>query len=45
MKQQRVALAVAAVLAGAMQERAHGDEGMWLLTNPPRATLKERYGL
>ena len=23
---------------------AHGDEGMWLFNNPPRKTLKERYG-
>ena len=22
----------------------HGDEGMWLFNNPPRALLKERYG-
>ena len=25
-------------------QQAHSDEGMWLFNNPPRKTLKERYG-
>ncbi|HEV3025535.1 MAG TPA: S46 family peptidase [Pirellulales bacterium] len=38
--QQLMALATALVANSPI----HGDEGMWLLNQPPRAMLKERYG-
>ncbi|MBA4065826.1 MAG: serine protease [Isosphaera sp.] len=39
-------LAAAAALTGLFMtpDTTHGDEGMWLFSNPPRALLKERYG-
>jgi hypothetical protein len=39
------ALAAGAALLGLFMtpDTTHGDEGMWLFNNPPRALLKERY--
>jgi hypothetical protein len=37
----RLALMTTVLMVAAL---ADGDEGMWLINNPPRAQLKERYG-
>src|SRR5262245_28135921 len=31
-------------MMGTLMANLHADEGMWLLNDPPRALLKERYG-
>ena len=40
-------LAAGAALLGLhmIPTELQGDEGMWLFNNPPRALLKDRYGL
>jgi hypothetical protein len=46
MKRTLLTLAAAAVVAGFPGRGAHvrADEGMWLLNNPPRQLLKDKYG-
>ena len=37
-------LATAALILGSLTMTARSDEGMWLLNDPPRKLLKEKYG-
>ena len=37
-------LAVAVLVHGGTAMTAFSDEGMWLLNDPPRERLKEKYG-